>query len=569
MNTAEAIVRILSDSGVRHIFGLPGDTSMELYDALYRHREIEHILTRDERSAGFMADAYARISGRLGVCEGPSGGGATYVVPAVAEAQGSSSPVLSFTTDTPVSQDGRNVLTEMDQEALFAAVAKWSHRIKSPETVADVIRRAIRLATSGRPGAASIILPEDILESEMSDEPLYGLPDLITCPSARLRPDPDSVTRAADLISNAEKPVIVAGGGVRSSGAWDELTMLAESMNIPVATSVNGKGSISEESPVSIGIVGGNGARPYANDTLRETDLMVLIGTRTNSVTTLNWTLPPKGQINVVQIDVDPAQVGQNYRADASIVGDAKLALRDLLEAVDLRTSLVQNRKAWLAELANRKQDYFDQAEAKAAETSQPIKPQRVFSVLRRVLDPDTVIVADPGTPTPFTGAEYPLKYAGRYTAIPRAHGGLGFAIPGVVGAHYGAGGKRVVGLTGDGSFGFSVGELETISRLDLPIPIIHFNNSEYGWIKELQHLFHGERYFSVAFNRVDYAAIARGFGLEAVQITDPDDVEQAVRNALDSGKPWFIDVVSESPLTETPPVATWQAAEASRSAAS
>jgi acetolactate synthase I/II/III large subunit len=569
MNTAEAIVRILSDSGVRHIFGLPGDTSMELYDALYRHREIEHILTRDERSAGFMADAYARISGRLGVCEGPSGGGATYVVPAVAEAQGSSSPVLSFTTDTPVSQDGRNVLTEMDQEALFAAVAKWSHRIKSPDTVADVIRRAIRLATSGRPGVASIILPEDILESEMSDEPLYGLPDLITCPSARLRPDPESVTRAADLISNAERPIIIAGGGVRSSGAWDELTMLAESMNIPVATSVNGKGSISEESPVSIGIVGGNGARPYANDTLREADLMVLIGTRTNSVTTLNWTLPSKGHINVVQVDVDPAQVGQNYRADASIVGDAKLALRDLLEAVDLRTSLVQNRKAWLAELANRKQDYFDQAEAKAAESSQPIKPQRVFSTLRRVLDPETVIVADPGTPTPFTGAEYPLKYAGRYTAIPRAHGGLGFAIPGVVGAHYGAGGKRVIGLTGDGSFGFSVGELETISRLDLPIPIIHFNNSEYGWIKELQHLFHGERYFSVDFNRVDYAAIARGFGLEAVQVTDPDDVEQAVRNALDSGKPWFIDVVSESPLTETPPVATWQAAEASRSAAS
>jgi acetolactate synthase I/II/III large subunit len=568
MNTAEAIVRILSDSGVRHIFGLPGDTSMELYDALHRHREIQHILTRDERSAGFMADAYARVSGRVGICEGPSGGGASYVVPGVAEAQGSSSPVISFTTDTPVSQDGRNVLTEMDQEALFAAIAKWSHRIKSTDTAADVIRRALRVATSGRPGVASIILPEDILESEIEAPALYGVPDLVTCPSSRTRPDPEAVTRAADLISSAEKPVIVAGGGVRISGAWEELTMLTESMNIPVATSINGKGSISEESAVSIGIVGGNGARPYANEALREADLMILIGTRTNSVTTLNWTLPPKEQVKVVQIDVDPAQIGQNYQAETGVVGDAKLVLKDLLEAVDLRTALVQNRKAWLAELANRKQDYFDLAESKAAETSQPIKPQRVFSVLRRVLDPDTVIVADPGTPTPFTGAEYPLRYAGRYTAIPRAHGGLGFAIPGVVGAYYGADGKRVVGLTGDGSFGFSVGELETISRLDLPIPIIHFNNSEYGWIKELQHLFHGERYFSVDFNRVDYAGIAKGFGLESVQVTDPDDVEQAIRTALDSGKPWFIDVVSESPLTETPPVATWQAAEAARSVA-
>jgi acetolactate synthase I/II/III large subunit len=568
MNTAEAIVRILSESGVRHIFGLPGDTSMELYESLYRHREIQHILTRDERSAGFMADAYARVSGRLGICEGPSGGGATYVVPAVAEAQGSSSPIISFTTDTPVRQDGRNVLTEMNQEALFGSIAKWAHRIKSPENAADVIRRAIRVATSGRPGAVSIILPEDILEADAPDDGVYGLPDLLACPSARMRPDPDAITRAADLISNAERPVIVAGGGVRSSGAWEELTRLAESMNIPVATSVNGKGSISEESPVSIGIVGGNGARPYANEALRSADLMVLIGTRTNSVTTLNWTLPPLGQIGVIQIDVDPGQVGQNYRADASVVGDAKLALQDLADAVDVRTTLVSNRKAWLAELANQKQDYFDLAESRAAITSQPIKPQRVFSVLRKALDPETVIVADPGTPTPFTGAEYPLKYAGRYTVIPRAHGGLGFAIPGVVGAHYAANGGRVVGLTGDGSFGFSVGELETISRLDLPIPIIHFNNSEFGWIKELQHLFHGERYFSVDFNRVDYAAIARGFGLEAVQVTDPEDVEHAIRTALDSGKPYFVDVVSESPLTETPPVASWQAAERARSAA-
>lgn len=566
MNTAEAIVRILSDSGVRHIFGLPGDTSMELYDALYAHREITHVLTRDERSAGFMADAYARVSGRLGVCEGPSGGGATYVVPGVAEAQGSSSPVLSLTTDTPVTQDGRNVLTEMDQEALFRPISKWSHRIKNPATAPDVIRRAIRTATSGRPGVSSIVLPEDVLEWDAPDASFHGVPDQISCPSFRLRPDPDSVSRAADLISSAVKPIIVAGGGVRSSGAWEELARLAESMNIPVATSVNGKGSISEESPVSIGIVGGNGARPYANEALREADLMILIGTRTNSVTTLNWTLPSKEQVRVVQIDVDPAQVGQNYRADASVLGDAMLALRDLLNAVDLRTSLVQDRKAWLAELANRKQDYFDQAEARAAETSQPIKPQRVFSVLRRILDPETVIVADPGTPTPFTGAEYPLRYPGRYTVIPRAHGGLGFAIPGVVGAYYAAEGKPVIGLTGDGSFGFSVGELETISRLDLPVPIIHFNNAEFGWIKELQHLFHGERYFSVDFNRVDYAGIARGFGFESVQVTDPADVDRAIQTAMAAGKPYFVDIVSESPTSETPPVATWQAAVQARS---
>jgi acetolactate synthase I/II/III large subunit len=564
---AELIVRILSDSGVRHIFGLPGDTSMELYDALYRHREIQHILTRDERSAGFMADAYARVSGRLGVVEGPSGGGATYVVPAVAEAFGSSSAVLSLTTDTPVSQDGRAVLTEFDQEALFRPITKWSHRIKTTETAADALRRAIRVATSGRPGAVSLILPEDVLDLDAPDERFYGTPEFTSVPSSRVRPDPDQVQRAADLISEAERPVIVAGGGVKISAAWAELTMLAEAMNIPVATSINGKGSIAEDSPVSLGIVGGNGARSYANEILRGTDLMILIGTRTNSVTTLNWTLPAQGSCRVVQIDVDPGQIGNNYKPDAVVIGDARLALRDLMEAVDLRSPRIQERKVLLAEMASRKHDYFERAEAKAADLSRPIKPQRVFSVLRRVLDPSTVIVADPGTPTPFVGAEYPLKQPGRKTVIPRAHGGLGFAIPAVVGAYYAADGLPVLCLCGDGSFGMSVGELETITRLNLPIPIIQFSNSEFGWIKELQHLYHGDRYLSVDFNPVDYAAIARGFGFEAIQVTDPEDVENAVRGALEAGKPYFVDIVSESPVTETPPVALWQEAEAARSA--
>jgi acetolactate synthase I/II/III large subunit len=567
MKTAELLVRILSESGVRHIFGLPGDTSMELYDALYRHREIQHIMTRDERAAGFMADAYARVSGRLGVCEGPSGGGASYVVPAVAEAYGSSSPVLSLTTDTPVSQDGRAVLTEFDQEALFRPVTKWSHRIKTPQTAADALRRAIRVATGGRPGAVSLILPEDVLEHDAPEERFYGIPEFTSVPSTRMRPDPNQVQRAADMISAADRPVIVAGGGVKISSAWHELTTLAESMNIPVATSINGKGSIAEDSPVSLGIVGGNGARPYANDILRSADLMILIGTRTNSVTTLNWTLPALGSCKVIQIDIDPGQVGNNYSPDVVVVGDARLTLQDLIDAVDLRSVRIPERKVLLAEMASLKHDYFERAEAIAADMSQPIKPQRVFSVLRRVLDERTIMVADPGTPTPFLGAEYPLKQPGRRTVIPRAHGGLGFALPAVVGAYHAADGLPVICLTGDGSFGFSVGELETFSRLNLPIPIIQFANAEYGWIKELQHLYHGDRYFSVDFTHVDYATIAKGFGLESAHVTDPNDVESAIRTAVEAGKPYFLNIVTESPVTETPPVALWQDAEAARSA--
>lgn len=568
MNAAEAIVRMLIESGVRHVFGLPGDTSMDLYDALYQHRsELTHVLTRDERSASFMADAYGRVSGRLAVVESPSGGGATYVVPGIAEAQGSSTALLSFTTDVPIAEEGRNVLTELDQESLFRPVTKWSTRIKTAESAPEVLRRAIRTATSGRPGAVAVSLPADVLKGDVDETMVYGLPDLIDVPSYRTRPDPEQISRAAALIDQASRPVIVAGGGVRISGAWNELTVLAEACNIPVGTSINGKGSVPETSPVSLGVVGGNGARPYANEIVASADLVIFIGTRTDSVTTLDWSLPAPDGPRMIHIDVDPWQPGNTYRAEVGVVGDAQLALRDLLEAVDVSTPLIRERRGWLEEIGRLKHAYFEEAAVRAASTSRPIKPQRVLAALRQLLDPETVIVADPGTPTPFLSAEYPLQQAGRWTVIPRAHGGLGYAIPAVVGAYYAAAGRRVVGMCGDGSFGMSAGELETISRLGLPITLIQFNNAAFGWIKELQHLYHGDRFLSVDFNAVDYAMIARGFGLEAIQVSDPEQVEPALQRALDSGEPYFVDIVSESPLTETPPVATWQQAEALRQA--
>lgn len=182
---------------------------------------------------------------------------------------------------------------------------------------------------------------------------------------------------------------------------------------------------------------------------------------------------------------------------------------------------------------------------------------------MRELLDDETIIVADPGTPTPYLSAQYQIRAAGRTTVIPRAHGGLGYAIPGVVGAHYAAPRKRIIGVLGDGSFGMSVGELETISRLNLPIVLIQCSNGTYGWIKELQHLYHEQRYYSVDFTAVDYAAIARGFGLDGYQVTDPADLERVLRNALASGKPSFIDVVTEPQMTETPPVSLWESAVA------
>jgi acetolactate synthase I/II/III large subunit len=559
VNVSEAIVTILAESGIEHIFGLPGDTGMDFYDALYRNEgRISHILTRDERSASFMADAYARVSGKIGVCEGPSGGGATYIVPGVAEAQGSCIPLICLTSDTPIREEGRGVLTEFNQQALFAPITKWSARMTTADTAPDVVRRAIRLATSDRPGAVSISMPADVLRAEVGDNQVYGVPQFMSAPSSRTRPDPEHVNRAADIIRHARRPVIVAGGGVIVSQAWDALTQFAETAMIPVGTSINGKGSIAETHPLSLGVVGGNGARPYANRVVADCDVLILVGTRTDSTTTLNWTLPkPETGRTVIHIDVDAWQIGNNYETRVGLLADARAALDDLRAAVGPLPRSI-DRTQWIEEFGAAKQRYFDDQAALMSSDAQPIKPQRVISTLKRLLPEDTVLVADPGTPTPFIGAQYLLPKPGRWTVIPRAHGGLGYALPACVGAYYARPSARTVSLLGDGSFGMSVGELETISRLNLPITLIHFNNGCFGWIKELQHLYHDRRYFSVDFNPVDYAAIARGFGLKSWHVQDPSDLEATLRAALDHGGPAFVDIVTEAAMTETPPVHAW-----------
>lgn len=567
MQGARALVETLVGSGVEHIFGLPGDTGMSFYDALRdADRRVTHVMTRDERSASFMADVYARVSGRLGVCEGPSGGGATYSVPGVAEADGSAIPLLCLTSDTPVEQQGRGVLTELDQEGLFRPVTKWNTRITAPAIIAEATRRAIRMATSGRPGAVHLSLPSDILEGETPDDSVYGVPEFGAAPALRTRPDAGLVQRAADALIAADRPVIVAGGGVLTSGAWAALTALAEALNVPVATSINGKGSIAETSDVAVGVVGGNGARPYANACLADADLVLFVGTRTDSTTTEHWTLPaPVRGPKVIHLDIEPREIGNNYPLLVGLAGDARLGLEDLLEAIDRPGPTHARHRRRIARLGAERDRYWAEVKRQAGIMSRPIKPAQVVRAMREVLPDDVVIVADPGTPTPFLAAQFELRRPGRTTVIPRAHGGLGYAIPGVVGAAYAAPGRPVVGMTGDGSFGMSVGELETIARYGLPVTIVQCSNGSFGWIKQLQHLYHGDRFFGVDFDPVDYAAIARGFGFQARQVVDPADCYPALADAIADGRPSFVDIVTESPLTETPPVAAWQKAEAAR----
>ncbi len=564
MNTAQVLVELLKEYRVEHIFGVPGDTTMVLYDALYAARgEITHIMARDERSAAFMADAYARLSHKPGITEAPSGGGATYVIPGVAEATGSSVPMVVFTSDVPIIDEGKGTLTAIDQQRLLQAATKWSAVVKRPQMLPDIVRKAFRAATSGRGGAAHIVLPEDVLMEEAPPSTIYAEPACRYYPSYRTQAPRDSLEKIVDALLAAQRPMIVAGGGAVLSGAWDEITRLAEILHIPVATTINGKGSINEMHAWSAGVIGGNGGRPYANQLLAEADCILYLGTKVNSLVTLKGTIPAPGRsVTVLQIDIDPTELGNNVPATIAACGDVKESLAALLEIASSHLTRLPQRQWSVQTLEQRAASFWAQVAERAACTDMPITPQRVIDTLWQHTPHDVVIVADPGTMTPFTAAQFRTRRAGRSIVIPRAHGGLGYALPATVGAAFARPRERIVGLVGDGSFGMSGTELATIAALRLPITIILFNNGSFGWIKMLQRLYYGERYLGVDFTgKMDAVGIAEAFGIRGVRITHPDQLSPAIINALASNEPVFIDVPTKSELEEVPPVYAWQQA--------
>ena len=561
LSGAEAFVRMLQLHGIRHIFGLCGDTTLPIYDALARlDHGMTHILTRDERSAAYMADVYARVSGGVGVCEGPSGGGATYILPGVVEANESSVPVLAVTTDISVTGRGHYTLTEMDQEALFRPLAKMSRVVDDARAIPDAVRAAFTAMTTGRPGAAHIGLPFDVQKAPLDEAEVWADASLATCPSRRTAPDPAAVAAAADAILGAERPMFVCGGGPVISGAEAELAALAEFLEAPVATSISGQGSISDDHPLAVGVVGSNGGTPETRAVVDASDLVIFVGCRAGSVTTERQRHPAPDGARIVHIDVDPAVIGTNYETEAAIVGDARLCLSALLEEVTRRLDGPPRRPGVRQSVADAKARKFAAFDELARSGDTPIKPERIVAELQALLPADAVIVADPGTPCPYFSAYYRLSETGRHFISNRAHGALGYSLPGVVGAHYGRPGAKCVAVMGDGSFGFAVGELETIVRLDLPVTLIVISNSVYGWIKAGQKSGFGARYFSVDFSRGDHARIAEAFGLKAWRVEDPEDLRPTLAKALEAGGPTLVDIVAQ-PLQEArAPVSEWVA---------
>ena len=561
LSGAEALVRMLQLHGVDHIFGLCGDTSLPWYDALRRlHHGMTHVLCRDERSAGYMADAYARVSGKVGVCEGPSGGGATYILPGLAEANESSIPVLAVTTDISVASRGRFTLTELDQEGLFRPVTKWNKVIDRASDLPRIVRAAFTQMTSGRPGAAHLGLPFDVQTGSVDEGEIWADRTLGRFPSRPVGPDPKAVAVAVELLTTARRPILICGGGVVIAGAEVELTALAERLGAPVATTISGRGSISDHHPLAVGVVGSNGGTVETRGIVQQADLVIFIGCRAGSVTTERWRFPAPRQCKILHIDVDPAVIGTNYPADGALVGDARLCLAALNAAYAGSAGDVATQDPIRKLISGAKTRKFESFGELARSDEAPIRPERLVAELQTVLPSDAIVVADAGTPCPYFSAYYIQADPGRKFITNRAHGALGYSLSASVGASFGRPGVKCVSVMGDGSFGFTVGELETVIRHKLPITFVVVSNATYGWIKAGQKTKYDSQYFSVDFGRSNHARIAEAYGIKSWSVDDPAALRGVLDAAVNYPGPSLVDVMVQ-PLHEArAPVSEWVA---------
>jgi len=557
LNGAEAMVRILEAHGVRHIFGLCGDTTLPFYDAMHRlDHNIAHVLTRDERSATYMADAYSRVTGRVGVAEGPSGGGATYLLPGLIEANESSYAVLGITTDISVASYGKYPLTEVDQEALMRPLTKWNTVIKQAAHIPRMVRTAFRAMTTGRSGAAHLGLPYDIQYDAVDPSDIWADEKHQSYPAYPQAPEPGAAEAAVDAILSAKNPLIVCGGGVVIAGAMDELDRLATRLDIPVATSISGQGSLAETHPCCLGVVGSNGGTDQTWEMMEDADLVIFMGARAGSTTTSRWEAPKAGT-RIVHFDNDPMVIGANYQTEVGVVGDLRLALAAVNAVLDKRKQGADTfgAAAAISDIKRRKFAAFNKF---AASDAAPIRPERVIAAMMKVLPEDATILSDPGTSCPYFSAYYELPRAGRHFITNRAHGALGYALSAALGAWYGRPTSKVVAMMGDGSFGFTVGELETICRSRAPITYIVFSNSAFGWIKASQFADKDARYYNVDFNRTDHAAIAAAYGVKSWRVENPDDLEKVLKEAVEHDGPTLIDVISQPLEQSHAPVRRW-----------
>jgi acetolactate synthase-1/2/3 large subunit len=553
---ADLLVKCLIQEDVRFVFGIPGGQLCPILDAIRRlgvDAGLRFITTRHEQAAAHMADAYARVTGEPGVCIGTVGPGAADLVPGVYAAWADSIPlvVLTAQNQTWKSYPERGSMQSLDQIGLFEPITKWSARVTHWERIPELVQRAFRVAISGRPRPVHLDLHVDVLVATGDVESLTYHP---AAPN-RYRPDrrpvaqSELIERAAEMLVEAERPLIHPGGGVLRSAAWDEVRELAEYLSATVTTSQGACGVLPEDHPLCLipGGYGALGAQAMA-------DMVLLVGGRLGDVDF--WGQPPfwgePDQQKLVQIDIDPENVALNRPVDLALVGDARATLRALIEAVKRRTSPLPEHPE-MAEYRTTQEIWLAQFERDATSDNKPIHPLRVMRDVRAFFPRDAICVADGGNTNVW--AHYLNRtYEPRSFLWAADSGHLGIGLPYAIGAKLARPDRPVYAICGDGAFGLNIQELETAARLKLPFIVIIANDRQWGMIKAAQMASYDARYIGVDFSDVRYDQVAQAMGCWGERVEDPREITPALERAMASGKPAVLDVVVDQWANLTPP---------------
>jgi acetolactate synthase-1/2/3 large subunit len=544
MNGGRALAEMLRLAEVGPMFGMGGFQLLPFYDAV-NVLGLRHFLINDERCGVFAAEAYARISGRPGICDATLGPGATNLVTGLVEALNAGTPLVAITGNSHRGHSWKNMTQECRQTDILRPAVKELIRVEVTSRIPELVRRAFAVATSGRPGPVVLDVPEDVCHDDYAFDAADFFIDAtsLAVPAHRCRPAREDVDRAAALIAKAERPIILVGGGAQISGAWEELAQLATLHSIPVAHTMSGKGAFACTNPLSAGLFGRYSR--IANELIATSDCLIVVGCKLGEIATKRYALIRRG-VPLIHLDILPEEFGRTTPADVVLWGDAREGLADLLTALGVpKGGSAPARVPYAAEVRERMIAWRAEVLPRLTSGAQPIEMARLVTEMNRVLPAESILIADGGFAAHWTGLLYDTKVAGRHYVADRGLASIGYGVPGGIGASLAAPEQPVVVLTGDAAMNMTLGELETARRIGVNMTVVVVNNAASGYVKALQYAMFGGRYQSSDLIEMNYAQIAQSMGCNGVRVTDPDRLEPALADAVNAGNgPTVIDVV-------------------------
>lgn len=530
LNGSQILVECLKEQGVDTIFGYPGGAVLNLYDELYRHQdEIKHILTSHEQGAAHAADGYARATGKVGVCLATSGPGATNLVTGIANAYMDSVPMVAITGNVGTNLLGKDSFQEVDIAGVTMPITKHNFIVKDVKKLAKTIRRAFKIAASGRPGPVLVDITKDVTANKCE----YKKEDVKKADKAKKEKSftEKELDKAADMIAKAKRPVIFLGGGAIISEAHKEIKALVDLMDAPVCDSLMGKGAFDGTDKRYMGMIGMHGTKT-ANFSVTECDLLVVLGARFSDRVTGNTKSFAK-RAKILHIDIDPAEINKNVKVDLSIEGDVKDVLKELNKKLTK-----QSHDEWIEHIAEM------QAKYPLRYHENELTGPYFIEELYRLTKGDAIISTEVGQHQMWAAQFY--KYSKPRTLLTSGGlGTMGYGLGASIGAQIGCPNKQVINLAGDGCFRMNMNELATATHYNVPIIEVVFNNNVLGMVRQWQTLFYGKRYSQTLLSQdIDYVKLAESMNIKAFRVTKKDEVDEVIKKALKAKGPVFIEVV-------------------------